>query len=411
MTIPSVLHPFANTDRPADAFLEVVRGEGARVFDRDGKSYIDATASLWYCAVGHGRDEIADAVAKQMRELSAYHVFARFTNHPQDELAGMIVERCPLDGARVLFTSGGSESVDGAMKIARAAHLRAGDARRTVFLSRHDAYHGVMYGGISTGGMPGNRADFGPLLPDCHQVERDSLDAMRHAVEYYGPDRIAAIMTEPVQGAGGVYPPPPGYLEGLRELCDDCGALLVFDEVITGFGRLGTWFGAQYFKVTPDLITFAKAVTSGYLPLGGVIVGERVRAALESEEGWMLRHGTTYSGHPASCAAGIANLQIFERERLLDRAAAAGPRVRALLEGMRGAPGVAGVRGEGLMQALELVRADDVLPLSEALLSRGVIGRALPHASALAFSPPLGVTDEELDEIASALTGALEDIA
>ena len=399
MTIPSVLHPFANTDRPADAFLEVVRGEGARVFDRDGKSYIDATASLWYCAVGHGRDEIADAVAKQMRELSAYHVFARFTNHPQDELAGMIVERCPLDGARVLFTSGGSESVDGAMKIARAAHLRAGDARRTVFLSRHDAYHGVMYGGISTGGMPGNRQDFGPLLPDCHQVERD------------GPDRIAAIMTEPVQGAGGVYPPPPGYLEGLRELCDECGALLLFDEVITGFGRLGTWFGAQYFKVTPDLMTFAKAVTSGYLPLGGVIVGERVRAALESEEGWMLRHGTTYSGHPASCAAGIANLQIFERERLLDRAAAAGPRVRALLEGMRGAPGVAGVRGEGLMQALELVRADDVLPLSEALLSRGVIGRALPHASALAFSPPLGVTDEELVEIASALTGALEDIA
>jgi len=411
MTVPAVLHPFAATDRPGDAYLEIVRGEGSRVFDRDGNSYVDGTASLWYCAVGHGRDEIADAVAKQMRELSGYHVFARFTNHPQDELAGMIVERCPVDGARVLFTSGGSESVDSAMKIIRAAHLRAGEGRRTIFLSRRDAYHGVMYGGISTGGMPGNRQDFGPLLPDCHQIERDSLDAMRDAIAYHGPDRIAAIMTEPVQGAGGVYPPAPGYLEGLRELCDECGAMLLFDEVITGFGRLGTWFGAQHYGVTPDLITFAKAVTSGYLPLGGVIVGERVREPLESEEGWMLRHGTTYSGHPATCAAGIANLGIFERERLLDRATAAGPRLRSTLEGLTDSPGVAGVRGEGLMQAIELERAEDVMPLSEALLSRGVIGRALAHASALAFSPPLGITDEELDEIGSALAGALEDIA
>jgi putrescine---pyruvate transaminase len=411
MTIPSVLHPFAATDMASDAFLEIVRGDGARVFDKDGRPYIDGTASLWYCAVGHGRDEIADAVGAQMRQLSAYHVFARFTNHPQDELAALIVERSPIEAARVLFTSGGSESVDSAMKIMRAAHLRAGDARRTVFLSRHDAYHGVMYGGISVGGMPANRSDFGPLLPDCHQVERDSLEAMRQAVAYYGPDRIAAILTEPVQGAGGVYPPPPGYLEGLRELCDECGALLLFDEVITGFGRLGTWFGAEYFGVMPDVITFAKAVTSGYLPLGGVIVGERVRTALEGEQGWMLRHGTTYSGHPAACAAGIANLSIFEREGLLERAAVAGPRLRGLLEGLDDRPGVAGVRGEGLMQALELERAEDTLPLSEALLSRGVIGRALPHASALAFSPPLGISDEELDEIASALAGALEDIA
>jgi putrescine---pyruvate transaminase len=411
MTIPSVLHPFAATDRASDAFLEIVRGDGARVFDKDGRPYIDGTASLWYCAVGHGRDEIADAVGAQMRQLSAYHVFARFTNHPQDELAALIVERSPIEAARVLFTSGGSESVDSAMKIMRAAHMRAGDARRTVFLSRHDAYHGVMYGGISVGGMPANRSDFGPLLPDCHHVERDSLEAMRQAVAYYGPDRIAAILTEPVQGAGGVYPPPPGYLEGLRELCDECGALLLFDEVITGFGRLGTWFGAEYFGVVPDVIPFAKAVTSGYLPLGGVIVGERVRSALEGEQGWMLRHGTTYSGHPVACAAGIANLSIFEREGLLERAAVAGPRLRGLLEGLDDRPGVAGVRGEGLMQALELERAEDTLPLSEALLSRGVIGRALPHASALAFSPPLGISDEELDEIASALAGALEDIA
>jgi adenosylmethionine-8-amino-7-oxononanoate aminotransferase len=410
MTVPAVLHPFTNTDRPSDAFLEVVRGEGSRVFDVDGKSYIDGTASLWYCAVGHGRDEIADAVSAQMRQLSAYHVFARFTNQPQDDLATMIRERAPMGESRVLFTAGGSESVDSAMKIIRAAHRRSGQGQRTVFLSRHSAYHGVMYGGISTGGLPHNRNDFTPLVPDCFQVDRDSLDAMREAIAYYGPDRIAAIMTEPVQGAGGVYPPAPGYLEGLRELCDECGALLMFDEVITGFGRLGTWFGAQYFGVTPDVITFAKAVTSGYLPLGGVIVGDRVRAALESEEGWMLRHGTTYSGHPAACAAGIANLEIFEREGLLERAAAAGPRLRSLLEGLADRPGVAGVRGEGLMQALVLERGEDTMPLSEALLRQGVIGRAIPHASALAFSPPLGITDDELDEIAAGLDAALGEI-
>jgi putrescine aminotransferase len=411
MTIPSVLHPFTATDSPEDSFLEIVRGEGARVFDPDGRSYIDGTASLWYCAVGHGRREIADAVATQMRALSAYHVFARFTNHPQDDLARLIVERSPLASARVLFTSGGSESVDSAMKIIRAAHRRAGQGQRTVFLSRHDAYHGVMYGGVSVGGIPGNRNDFGPLLPDCYQVERDSLEAMRHAVAYHGPERIAAILTEPVQGAGGVYPPTPGYLQGLRELCEESGALLLFDEVITGFGRLGEWFGAQYFGVTPDVITFAKAVTSGYLPLGGVIVGERVRSSLESEPGWMLRHGTTYSGHPAACAAGIANLAILEREGLLERAAAAGPRLRELLEGLTDRPGVTGVRGEGLMQALELELADDVPLLSEALLRRGVIARALPHASALAFSPPLVISDEELDEIAAALGEALEELA
>jgi putrescine aminotransferase len=411
VSLPSVLHPFAATTRPEEGFLRIVRGEGTRVFDAEGRSYVDGTASLWYCAVGHGRTEIADAVAAQMREISAYHVFARFTNDRQDELAATILERSPLPGGRVLFTSGGSEAVDGALKIARAVHRHTGEGQRTVLLSRHDSYHGVMYGGISVGGIPGNRNDFGPLVPDCHQVERDSLQAMHDAVAYHGPDRIAAIITEPVLGAGGVYPPPPGYLRGLRALCDESGALLVFDEVITAFGRLGSWFAAQRFDVTPDLITFAKAVTSGYLPLGGVIVGERVRAILESQDDWMLRHGTTYSGHPAVCAAGIANLAILEREGLLERADAAGPRLRELLEAVTDRPRVAGVRGEGLMQALELEQAGDVQPLSEALLLRGVIGRALPHASALAFSPPLVISDEELDEIGSALADSLDELA
>jgi adenosylmethionine-8-amino-7-oxononanoate aminotransferase len=411
VTTPPVLHPFAGPARDAGDYIEVVRGEGSRVWDAEGRSYLDGTASLWYCAAGHGRTEIADAVAEQMRAIAAYHTFSRFTNRPARELAAMVLERGPLPDGRVHFTLGGSEAIDSALKLARATHRQAGEAGRTVLLSRTWAYHGVMYGGVSIGGLPGNRQDFGPLLPECFQVDHDSLDAMRAAVAYHGPDRIAAIVTEPVQGAGGVFPPPPGYLEGLRALADECGALLVFDEVITGFGRLGTWFGAQHFGVTPDLLCFAKAVTSGYLPLGGVIAGPRVRDALERDAAWQLRHGTTYSGHPSACAAGVANVAILDREGLPDRARAAGTRLRAALDAVAArAEGVTGVRGEGLMQAVVLESADEVLPLSEALLRRGVLGRPLPYASALAFSPPLVVTDEEVDELAAATAGAMAEV-
>ena len=177
----------------------------------------------------------------------------------------------------MLFTNSGSEAIDSALKLARAGHRAPGEAGRTIFLSRHHGYHGVMIGGTSIGGLPANRAPFGPLLPDTYQVAHDSLQAMRDAVAYHGPERIAAIVAEPVIGAGGVFPPADGYLQGLRELCDESGALLIFDEVITGFGRLGSWFASHHYGVAPDLMTFAKAVTSGYLPLGGVVVGPRLR--------------------------------------------------------------------------------------------------------------------------------------
>ena len=272
-------------------------------------SYLDGTASLWYCAAGHGRQEIVDAVAAQMAKLDglphvrALHQPARSSGWPR-----LLIELEPIPDARVLFTCGGSEAIDSALKLARAGHKAAGDGGRTVFLSRHYAYHGVMLGGTSAGGLPANRDPFGTLLPDFFQVDRDSLDAMREAVAYHGPERIAAIIAEPVIGAGGVFPPTDGYLEGLRELCDESGALLIFDEVITGFGRLGSWFGTHHYGVTPDVMTFAKAVTSGYLPLGGVVVGPRLRGWLEADPGYLLAHGNTYGGHPTCCAAGIANL-------------------------------------------------------------------------------------------------------
>jgi len=280
-----------------------------------------------------------------------------------------------------------------------------------VFLSRRYAYHGVMIGGTSAGGLPANRDPFGPLLPDFFQVDRDSLEEMRAAVAYHGPERIAAIIAEPVIGAGGVFPPPPGYLHGLRELCDECGALLIFDEVITAFGRLGSWFGAQHYGVMPDMMAFAKGVTSGYLPQGGVIVGPRVRGWLEADEQYMLYHGGTYAGHPTCCAAAIANLEILRAERLPERARGAGSRLREGLETLAGRPGFAGARGEGLMQAVALEPPLGAPAVGEALLLRGVIGRALSYANAVAFSPPLIVSDAEIEELITACEGALADVA
>jgi adenosylmethionine-8-amino-7-oxononanoate aminotransferase len=409
-SVPHVLHGFAAPARAAEDYLEIVRGEGCRVWDADGRRYLDATASLWYCAAGHGRREIAAAIDAQLARLEAYHTFARFTNRPEDQLAELLLGLEPIPEARVLFTCGGSEAVDSALKLARAGHNIAGEAGRTVFLSRHYAYHGVMIGGTSAGGLPPNRDPFRTFLPDFFQVERDNLEAMRQAVAYHGPERIAAIITEPVVGAGGVYPPPEGYLQGLRELCDESGALLIFDEVITGFGRLGSWFGSHHYGVTPDLMTFAKAVTSGYLPLGGVFVGPRVRGWLEAANGYSLAHGGTYGGHPTCCAAAIANLELLRAERLPERAAEAGRQLRARLQPLAGHPGVVEVRGEGLMQALGLAPPLTALDFTEALLARGVIGRALPYANAVAFSPPLIVSDAEIEEIVTATEAVLDEL-
>jgi adenosylmethionine-8-amino-7-oxononanoate aminotransferase len=407
MSVPRVLHPFSVPTKPATDFLDVVRAEGCHLWDAEGRRYLDGTASLWYCAAGHGRLEIVDAVNEQMRKLAAYHTFGRFTNPPAQKLAETLIELEPITGARILFTNGGSEAVDSALKLARAGQRARGEGGRTIFLSRHHAYHGVMFGGTSVGGLPANRTPFGPLLPDTYQVAHSSLKAMHEAVAYHGPERIAAIIAEPVIGAGGIFPPVEGYLEGLRDLCDESGALLIFDEVITGFGRLGSWFGSHHFDVQPDMMTFAKAVTSGYLPLGGVVVGPRLREWLEADDEYLFAHGNTYSGHPTCCAAGLANLQILEREQLPERARRAGQRLRDGLDQFLGHNGVNDVRGEGLMLAVGLDAAVTAASVAEAMLARGVITRAMPYANAVAYSPPLIVSDDEIDELIEATREAL----
>jgi putrescine aminotransferase len=401
--LPAFLHPFARPTK--DDFVTIVRGEGARVFDAAGNDYVDGLASLWYCAAGHGRAEIADAIRAQAATLAAYSTFDPFTNEPADRLAERLTDITPVPGARVFFTDSGSEAVDTAMKLARLTFQLAGDAERTIVVSRTRGYHGVNYGGTSAQGIAPNREGWGPLLDGVVQVPADDVEALAVYFAEHGP-LIAAVVAEPVQGAGGVYPPEPGYLQALRRLCDQHGALLIFDEVITGFGRLGSWFAADHYGVTPDLATFAKAVTSGYQPLGGVFVGRRVRAALEADPGYILRHGYTYSGHATACAAAHANLDIFEREDLIDRARGVGERLGGGLQSLAADGVIAAARGVGAIWAAQLPPDRDVNAVRARLLELGVISRAMPPDT-IPFCPPFVATDADIDRIVDALATAL----
>ena len=403
MALSPFLHPFAKP--AAENFITIVRGEGAAVFDDAGRRYVDGLASLWYCNVGHGRPEIADAVDAQMRTLENYNTFDIFTNEPAERVAAEISALSPIPDARVFLTSSGSEAVDTALKLARMTSTRLGQPDRHVLVGRQHAYHGVNFGGVSVQGLPLNQEGWGPLLGPTAQIDHDDLTSAERLFDEQG-DKIAAVIAEPVIGAGGVYPATVEYLRGLRKLCDESGALLIFDEVITGFGRLGSWFASQFYGVTPDLITFAKGVTSGYLPLGGVIVGPRVREALEADPDFLLRHGYTYSGHPACCVAGLTNIQILRDEHLLDRVPHIGERLGGGLGQLVDEGLVAEVRGEGAIWALAMHPSVSALDVRAGLLERGVIARPIGTA-ALAFCPPFVIEDDDLDLCVSATAEAL----
>jgi len=397
----ALLHPFSPPGMPEGDFVEIVRGEGSLVFDSNGREYVDAMANLWLCQVGHGRTEIIDAVTAQMHQMEAYNTFAPFTNGPAARVAEMIAERSPHPDGRVFLGCSGSEAVDTALKIARQVQQRRGQEGRQVIVKRTNGYHGTNFGGTSAQGIAPNREGWGDLAPHFVEVPHDDLEAAASVFADHG-DRIAAVLTEPVQGAGGVFPPVDGYLEGLRRLCDDNGALLIFDEVICGFGRIGEWFGAQAFGVTPDLITFAKGVTSGYLPLSGVILSRHVCEELE-EPGFLLRTGYTYSGHQASCAAGIANLELMTSEGLDTRANHVGDRLQEGLRALEADGLIESWRGMGAVYAAELGR--DSIPVRNEILANGVIVR--PIGTCLAICPPLVITDDEVGRIIDATEAAL----
>jgi putrescine---pyruvate transaminase len=398
------LHPFA---RPArEDFITITRGEGALVYDAEGNEYVDAMASLWYVNIGHGRAEVADAVAAQMKVLAAYSCFDPFTNEPADRLAERLagLATC-VDDPRVFFTSSGSEAVDSAIKLARVAQAQSGHPERTKVISRNYAYHGVTYGGMSAQGLPLNQAGFGPLVPGFVNVPNNDVEAMALALDEHAGE-VAAVITEPVQGAGGVRPPVDGYLQELRRLCDRHGALLVVDEVICAFGRLGYWFGSDRYGIRPDLITFAKGVTSGYIPLGGVVVGLAVRDALEADPAFWLRHGHTYSGHPTACVAAEMVLDILDREDLLERSHHVGKRLSDGLNSLRADDAVAEVRGDGAVWAVALHPGQDPVAVRGGMLGRGVITRAV-GTDTLTFCPPLVTTDTQIDRVVDALATSL----
>jgi putrescine---pyruvate transaminase len=408
-------HPFADMARVPGRELVLVRGEGAWLEDDRGRRYLDGTASLWYCNVGYGRAELADVAAAQMRELAAYSTFGVYANRPALELADRLAEIAPVDDAAVFFTTGGSDAVDTAGKIARRYWWLRGEPQRTLLVARSEAYHGMNAYGTSLAGIRPNAEGWGPLVTDVLHVPHDDPAALERILAEHG-DRVAAFIGEPVIGAGGVIPPPDGYWERVQRACAASGALLIADEVVTGYGRTGPWFASERYGIEPDLVTTAKGLTSGYLPLGAVLCGPRVRDVLWDDDAGPFRHGYTYSGHAAGCAVALANLDIIEREGLRDRVRALEPVLAESLADLERGPLVEETRSVGLLGAVQLTaeaRAEDP-GLADRLVSElqdaGVLVRSLVGHS-LQISPPFVITEDEVKLLAEQIAGALERVA
>jgi putrescine---pyruvate transaminase len=408
-------HPFADMGSVSQSELLIERGEGVWVYDAEGNRYLDGTASLWYANIGHGRADVVEAVTRQMRKLEAYSTFGDFGNRPANELCERLAAVAPMDDARVFLGSGGGDAIDTAAKIVRRHWVVQGHPERTHIISRTQGYHGTHGFGTSLGGIEANVTNWGPLIGGISTVEHDSLQALEAEILRVGPDRVAGFFCEPVVGAGGVYPPAEGYIQGVADLCAEHGILLVIDSVICGFGRLGTWYGIERWEdVRPDLITFAKGVTSGYLPLGGVVVSGAVAAPFfEGPGGPMLRHGATYAGHPSCCAAALEVLDIYERESLLTRGRDLEQPLADALAPLADHPAVAEVRaGCGLLAAVQL--APDAIEAEPGAVNKVALGAreagvlVRPLLGSLALSPPLTIEQEHLDLMAEALGAGLD---
>jgi adenosylmethionine-8-amino-7-oxononanoate aminotransferase len=411
----------------------IVRGEGCYVYDEHGKRYFDGLSALFCVNAGHGRAEIADAMAEQAKQLGF------FTNwsyaHPQAvQLAARIAGLAPGDLNRVFFTSGGSEAVESALKLCRSYHRKRGDGQRYKLIAREIAYHGTTMGALSATGIPDLRVPFEPLAPGgCHVAntnsyrwaeERDPLwaaDQIEERILFEGPETVSCVILEPVQNAGGCFTPQDGYFQRVREICDRYGVLLISDEVICSWGRLGEYFGAQRYDYQPDIITTAKGLTSAYAAMGAVIVSDKVAEPF-MEDTNIFMHGITFGGHPVGAAAAMANLDIFEREDLPGNVRAHEGEFRGLLEDLRDIPIVGDVRGAGYFHAIELVKDQDTKEsfdddesewllrgfLSGALYEHGLICRADDRGDpVIQLSPPLIAKSAELQEIAGILREVL----
>ncbi len=420
----------------------IVKGEGAYIYDAQGRRYLDGLAGLFVSQVGHGREELAEAAARQARELAFMPLWSYA--HPRAiELAERVAGYAPGDLNRVFFTSGGGEAVESAWKLAKNYFKLTGRPLKHKVLSRSIAYHGTTHGALSITGLPPLKQQFEPLVPSTFRVPNTNLyraplhgddpeafgrwaaDQIAVAIEHEGPDTVAAVFLEPVQNAGGCFPPPPGYFRRVREICDEYDVLLVSDEVICAFGRLGEMFGATRFDYQPDIITCAKGITSGYAPLGAMIATDRLmepfRHGAES-----FAHGYTFGGHPVSTAVAMANLDIFEREQLNAGVRAHEDAFRATLEKLLDIPIVGDVRGNGYFYGIELVKDKDTKEsftdeecerllygfVSKQLFAEGLYCRADDRGDPVVqLAPPLICDQSHFDEMEQILRTVLEKAA
>jgi adenosylmethionine-8-amino-7-oxononanoate aminotransferase len=413
----------------------IVRGEGCHVWDERGNRYFDGLSALFCVNIGHGRADVAQAGADQAKELGF------FTNwsyaHPRAiELAARIAALAPGDLNRVFFTSGGGEAVESALKLARQYHKLTGHPNKTKVIAREIAYHGTTLGALSATGIPGLREPFEPLTPGGVHVpntntyrlppgmtEADLAESIAHAIEFEGPETVGAVILEPVQNAGGCLTAPEGYFQRVREICDEYGVLLISDEVICSWGRLGEWFGAQRFGYQPDIVTTAKGLTSAYAPMGAVIASDRLAEPFMSGTNTFM-HGFTFAGHPIAAAVALANIDVMENEGILDNVRAHESDLRDMLESLRDIPIVGDVRGAGYFQAVELVKDRETKDsfdagesetllrgfLSGELFRRGLICRADDRGDpVIQVSPPLIAGPEEFAEMESVLRPTLEE--
>ncbi len=417
----------------------IVRGVDQYVFDQSGKRYLDGLSGLFVSQIGHGRADVAEAGARQAAELAYFPLWSYA--HPRAiELAERLANYAPGDLNRVFFTTSGSEAVESAWKMAKQYFKLTGEPSRYKVLSRYIAYHGTTHGALAITGLPDIKPPFEPLpaggvrVPNTNfyrapSFVADDLDAfggwaadeIERAILREGPQTVAAVYLEPVQNSGGCFPPPPGYFQRVREICDKYGVLLVSDEVICAFGRLGYMFGSERYGYQPDVITFAKGVTSGYAPLGGMLVSDRLMEPYLKDETSFL-HGVTFAGHPVSCAVALANLDIFEKEDLLGHVRANEGAFRATLEKLDDLPIVGDIRGDGYFYGIEMVKDkstretfdDDESErllrgfLSHALFDAGLICRADDRGDpVIQLSPPLTCTQEHFDEMEQILRSVL----
>ena len=417
----------------------ITRGEGHRIWDDRGNEYLDGLAGLFVVNVGHGREEIAEAMAKQARELAFFPLWSYA--HPRAiELAERLAANAPGDLNRVFFTTGGGEAVETAWKLAKQYFKLTGKPTKHKVISRSVAYHGTPQGALSITGIPAAKEMFEPLVPGAHKVPNTNLyrapeglrddekafgrwaaDRIAEAIEFEGPDTVAAVFLEPVQNSGGCFPPPPGYFERVREICDEYDVLLVSDETICAFGRIGSMFACDDFGYVPDIITTAKGVTSGYAPLGLMVASERLFEPF-TQGTTSFPHGYTWGGHPVSCAAAMANLDIFEREGLNDHVKTSAPAFKSTLEKLLDLPLVGDVRGAGFFYGIELVKDkttretfDDAESerllrgfLSKALFDAGLYCRADDRGDPVVqLAPPLTIDQGVFDDIESRLRSVL----